>query len=111
MIIHAIHFESRITGITPEDSRHAQLMCFFEGFCYLLQLAVAFRTAPVDRRANRNGAHIPGVFYLSEKSLVIAVGEAEEFIMIDLYDEGDAVRVFAAHDPQYAEGGCDGIAS
>src|SRR6185312_1718190 len=75
------------------------------------ELTVAFRAAPVDGSTYGHGAHIPGSLYRAEHGLVIAIRQAEEFIMVDLDEEGDLVGIFAAHDAEYAKGGSDGAAA
>ena len=111
MVVDAVYFKAGIAGVTPEDSRHTQLVCDLEGFGNLFQLAVAFCAAPVYGGSYGDGSHVPGGFDAAEKGLVVAVGETEEFVMVDLYDEGNAVCVFTAHDVQYAKGGGYGITS
>ncbi len=66
-------------------------MCQFEGFGDFFQLAVAFGAAPIYRRAYGYGARVPGAFYGAEHGLIIAIGQAEEFVVVELYDERDAV--------------------
>src|SRR5262249_39057400 len=38
-------------------------------------------------------------------------GQAQEFVVIDLYDKGDAVRIFAGHDVEDAKCRSDGVAT
>ena len=111
MVVDAIYFKAGIAGVTPEDGRHAQFVCDLEGLGNLFQLAVAFCAAPVYGGAYGDGSHVPGGFNAAEKGLVVAVGKAEEFVMVDLYDEGNAVCVFTAHDVQHAKCGGYSITS
>ena len=109
MVVDAIHLKSGVTGVAPEDGSHTQIVRLFEGFGNLLQLTVAFGAAPVYSCAYGYGAGVPGAFYGAEQSLIIAIGQAEEFVVVELYDKGDAVGVFAAHDAQHTKGGGDGV--
>src|SRR6202035_4805685 len=102
MVIYAIYLEAGVTGVAPEDGGHAQFMCQFEGFGDLFELAVAFGAAPIYRGANGYCARVPGAFYGAEQSLIIAIGQAKEFVVVELDDERDAVGVFAAHDAEDA---------
>src|SRR5580658_7326040 len=109
MVVHAVYFEAGIAGIAPENTCHTQLMGCLECFGNLLELAVAFRTAPIDCCPDGYRTHVPGRFDGAEEGLVIPVRQAEEFVMIDLYDEGDSVGIFTGHDVKYPKSGRDGV--
>ena len=57
------------------------------------------------------GSLFPGTLDGAEHGLVVPVGHAQEFIMVDFDDERDFVRVFPAHDAQYAIGGGNAVAA
>src|SRR5579863_3142829 len=83
----------------------------FECLRNFLQLAVAFRAAPVDGSADGHRAHIPGGLDGAEHGLVIPVGETEEFVVVYFDNERDTVRIFSAHDIQNAKGRGDSVAA
>jgi len=111
MVVDAVHLEACVAGVAPQDGGHAELVGDLEGFCNFFQLAVAFCAAPVYGGSDGDGAHVPGGFNGAEHSLVIAVGGAEEFVAVELDEEGNAVCVFAAHDIQDAKGRGNGVAA
>src|SRR5262249_12300777 len=104
MVVDAVYFKAGVARIAPQNGGHAELVGDLEGFCDLFQLAVAFWAAPVYGGSDGDGAHVPGRFNGAEQGLIVAVGEAEEFVAVELDEEGDAVGVFAAHDIQDAKG-------
>ncbi len=82
-----------------------------EGEADFDDLAVAIGAAEIDGGAHGGGAHVPGHFYGAEEDLVGFVGIGEEFVVIDFYEEGNFVGVFARDGAEDAEGGGDGVAA
>src|SRR5579864_6649222 len=85
-------------------------MGFREGAADLDNLAVSLVGAEVNRGADSGRSHVPGFLHGTKKDLVKLVGESEQFVVIDFYDEGNFVRVLAGHGAQHAESRSDGVA-
>ena len=86
-------------------------MGFGEGLADFDDLAAGLIGAEIDGGANRGGAHVVGLFDGAEEDLIGFVGEGEEFVVIDFYDEGNFVRVFAGDGTEDAVSGSDGVAA
>ena len=84
-------------------------MSFLEGQADLVDLAIALIAAEIDGGTDGGAAHIPSHFDVAEKNFVELVGISEKFVVIELYDEGDFVGVFAGDRAQDPEGGGDGV--
>jgi len=84
---------------------------FGEGAADFNDLTVALLGAKVDRGADSCGAHVVSLPDGAEENLVELVGEGEQFVVIDLYDEGNPVRVLAGHRAEDPERGGNRIAT
>ncbi len=65
----------------------------------------------IDRRADRDRAHIAGLLDRAEHHLIKLVRVCKKFIVVDLYDERDLVRVLSRNRTEHAEGRRDAVAS
>ena len=63
------------------------------------QITTRFR----GRRADGCRAHVPRLLYRPEHDLVVLVGIRQQFIVVDLHDERNPVRIFTRHRPQHTE--------
>src|SRR6201999_955213 len=82
-----------------------------EGFGDLDYLATRLLGAEVDCRADCDRAHVARLLNRAEEDLVELVRVGEKLVMIDLYDEGNLVRVLARDDAEHAERRGDGVAA
>ncbi len=82
-----------------------------EGDARFDDLPRGFVRAEINRRAHRCGAHVPRLLDLREINLIKTVRHCHQFVVVQLHDERDFVRVFARHDAQHAERGSDGVAA
>ena len=67
--------------------------------------------AEINRRADCRRAHIVRFLDRAKQDLLEAIWISQQFIMIDLYDERNFMRVLARHNAQHTKRGCDCIAS
>src|SRR5690606_5752051 len=67
--------------------------------------------AEVDGRADGDGAHVPSLLDGAPGDLLGLVGVGQELVVVELYDERNAVRVLAGHRAEHAEGAGDGVAT
>ena len=102
--------EGGLAQVAPEHGHHAQLVRHLEGFGRLLQLAHPLVGPEVDRRAHRRRPQLPRLLHAREHDLVVAVGVGEQFVVVQLDEEGDAVCVAAGYGAQHAERGRDRVA-
>ena len=90
-VVDTIHRESTVADVAPQDSEHPQLMGLFEGCGYFLQLACGSFRAPVHRGTNACGAHFGCLTNRAKHHFVCLVGIREQFVVVDLDDERDAM--------------------
>ena len=62
-------------------------------------------------RAYRRRAHVPSLLDLGEINLVEFVGASHQFVVIQLHQKRNLVRVFPRHHAEHAERGGDGVAA
>src|SRR5690606_1654354 len=56
-----------------------------------------------------NRSHVPGAFNSAKHGLIEPVGEAEEFIVVDLHNKRNLMRILTAHNSEHPVGGSNGI--
>ncbi len=103
--------EGRVAQVAPEDRGEPELVRDGEGLRDLDDLPLRLGRAEVDRRADRDRAHLARLLDLREGDLVVGVRVAEELVVVELDDERDAVRVLARAGPEHAERRGDGVAA
>ena len=86
-------------------------MRLVEGGRDLADLAVRLGGAEVDGGAEGDRTQLPRLPHGTESDLVVLVGIGEQLVVVELADEGDAVRVFAGHRAEHPEGRDHGIAA
>ncbi len=101
-VIVLVLFEGRIAQVAPENGGHPKFVSFREGAADFHDLTVGLIGAEVNGGADSGCAHVPSLFYRAEKDLVELVGERKQLVVIDFYDEGDFVCVFAGNGAQHA---------
>ena len=105
-----VFLEGVVAEIAPEDGGHAEFVRVREGLADFDDLAVALLGAEVDGGADSGRAHVIGFLHGAEENLVDLVGEGEQFVVIDLDDEGNFVGVLAGDGAEDAERGGDRVA-
>ena len=103
--------EGGLAQVAPQHGHHAQLVGHPEGLRRLLELAHSLAGSEVDRRAHRHRPQLPRLLDAGEHHLVVAVGIGEQFVVVQLDQEGDSVGVAARHGAQHAQRGRDRVAS
>ena len=78
---------------------------------YLLDLPVAVVAAEVDGGTHGHGAHVPGLVYRSKQDLFVAIRGAEQLVVVELHQKGDAMGPTARHAAKHAQGGRHGTAA
>ncbi len=102
--------ESGLAQIAPQHGYHAQLVGHLERLRRLLQLAHPLVGAEVDRGAHRHRPQLPRLLDAREHDLVVAVRIGEQFVVVQLHEEGDSVCVAARYGAQHAQRGRDRVA-
>ncbi len=103
--------EAVVTQVAPEYGGHPELMRALEGFGHLDDLARRFLGTEVDRGADRDCTHLPGLLDAAEHDLVVLGGIGEELVVIELDDKGNLVRILARYRTERPEGGNHGVAA
>src|SRR5262249_60588675 len=85
------------------DARHSQLMRIREGICDFRDLASRFLRSEVNCRADGNRAEVVGFRYISKQHLIEPIWQSHQFVMVNLYDERNLVRVLSGDAAQHPE--------
>ena len=109
-VIILVLFEGRIAEVAPQNSRQAQFVRQCEGLRDLDDFAMRIVRAEIDGRADRRRAHIVRFLDRPKQNLLETVGIGQQFVVIDLHDERNLMRVLARHHPQRAKRGGDRVA-
>ncbi len=104
MIVDAIFLERRIAQIGPQHGDQAQLMGPLKGGGNLFYLTTRLFRAEIDRRSHGHRPHIERLLNAGVEGLVVFGGVAQRFVMVELHQERDAMRVAARHRGQHAVG-------
>src|ERR1700756_4925823 len=99
-----VFLESAVAHVTPQNRGHAQLMRVCESPADLDNLAVALLRAEIDRGAYGGWAHVVRDLHGREKHLIELVWVGEQFVVIQLHDERDFVRVLSGDGAEDAAG-------
>ena len=111
MVVRAAGLERRVAEVAPEHGEHPQLMSLMEQLGHLLDLPVRLLRSEVDGGADPHRAHVERLLHVRETDLIVGVGVRQEFVVVELQDEGNPVRVAARDRSQDAERRCDGVAA
>ena len=104
VIVHPARLECGIPQIAPEHGGEPQLVRHGERGGDLDDLACGFRRSEVDSRSDGGGAHLARFAHRAEHHLIEPVGVREQFVVIQLHDERNAVRVPPRDHTEHAEG-------
>src|SRR5579871_6201358 len=77
----------------------------------LQRFAVRFDLTQSKSLRQRPPRHVIRLLDRAKENLICLVGIGEQFVVIELYKEGNLVRILARHGAKYAERGGDGVAS
>ena len=97
VIIDAILFETIVSQIAPQNGEHAEIVRLFERFRDLLDLSRRLLGPKVDCGPDTARAQIVRLLHTPKHDLIKRVGVGHQFVVIDLDDERNAVRVATAH--------------
>ena len=104
VIVLFLGLEGVVAQITPQYGGHAQFVGQGESLTDLDDLPSAFRRAEVNRRADSGTSHVVRFPDGTPQDLVGLVGIGQQFVVVDLDQEGDFMGVLAGHHAQHAEG-------
>ncbi len=110
-VVILVFFKGVVAEIAPENGGHAEFMRVSESLADFDDLAAALIRTEINCGADGGCAHVVCLLDGAEENLVGFVGIGEELVVIELYEEGDFVRVFAGDGAEDAEGGSDGVAT
>jgi hypothetical protein len=105
VVVHAIDFEP----VVAEDRAHAELVGLLECDADVVKLASAFSGSPIHGCADGDCAHVVSLFDGRKHGLVVLVRHAQKFVVINLQDEGDFVRVLAGVKTENTQGAGDAV--
>ncbi len=111
VVIDAIFLKAAVTQIRPQHRHHAKLMRALKRGRNFFNLAARLFGAEINRRPDRHRAHIEGLFDARIQRLVVLRRVAQGFVMVNLHQERNAVRVAARHRRQHAVGGGHAVAA
>jgi len=111
VVIHAPDFEGLVPQIAPENRHHPRLVRPMKDLADFLDLPAALSRAEVHRRSDRHGAHIKSLPHVGKQDLIERVGMAQQFVVIELDDEGYLVRVPPCNASEHAQRRCHGVAA
>ena len=78
---------------------------------HLHNLPATLVGAEINRRPHRRRAHVRGLFHGAEQDLIGLVRIREQFVVVDLHQKRNFVRVFAGDRAQHAKRGRHRIAA
>ncbi len=104
MVVDTVFLECRIAQIGPQHGDQAQLMGPLKGRRDLFYLTTRLFRAEIDRRAHGHRPHIERLLNAGVEGLVVLGGVAQRFVMVELHQERNTMRVTARHRGQHAVG-------
>ncbi|MNQ97621.1 hypothetical protein D3C85_1132770 [compost metagenome] len=81
-------------------------MRLFESLRDCNDLTIGFCRSEIDGRTYGHRSKIPGFLYRAKHNLVILIGIAEQFIMIQFYNERDFMSIFSRHHTEASNCAC-----
>ena len=97
--------ERGVPQVAPEDGRHARARARLEGLADFLDLPRGLGRAEIDRGADGDAPMSHACFTLAKRIWSNLFGIGEQLVVVELQDEGDAVRVFPRNRAEDAERG------
>ena len=112
LVVRAVDGEAAVAEVAPQDRRHPELVRRARTpRTPPDDLPVRLVAAEVDRRADRDAAHVVRLLDLREHDLVVRVRVRQQLVVVDLEDERDLVRVLPRDDAERAVRRGDGVAA
>ena len=74
-------------------------------------LSRRFVRAKIDCGADRDRAHVVRLLHRAKHHLIKLVRQRQQLVVIDLYDEGNLVRILARDRAQHAKSRSNGVAA
>jgi hypothetical protein len=103
VIVDVLRLERGVAQVAPQHRKHAELVRLLEHPAYFLDLPLRFFRAEIDRGADAGGAHVEGLLDAGETDLIVGVRIGNEFVVVELQDKRDLVRVLARAHAEYSE--------
>ena len=100
-----VFLEGGVAEIAPQNGGHAEFVSVRESLADFDDLAIALIGAEIDGGADGDRAHVVSLLNAGENNLVGFVGVSEQFVVIELHEEGNLVRVLAGDRAEHAERG------
>src|SRR5690606_32596771 len=102
VIVNSIFFERRVAEIAPENGCHSEFVRHSKSLAYFLYLPCRFFTSKIDCRAHSCSTEIPACLDGGKHDLIELIGVGEEFVVIDLNDEGYFVCILPCKESESA---------
>jgi len=109
-VIVLILLEGIVAELAPQDRSHAEFVSLGEGAAYFDDLPIGLVRTEINGCADGGRAHVPGFLHSPEKNLIEFVGKGEQFVVVELHDEGNFVRIFVSDRAKNSEGRGDRVA-
>ena len=93
MVVDAVDLEPGIAEVAPQHGEHAEFVCAGKGLAHFLDLARGLVGAEVDGGTDTGGTQVVRLVDRAEHDLVELVGQRQQFVVVQLHDERDAVGV------------------
>ncbi len=110
-VIVLILLEGVVTHIAPQNRSHPQFVRVRERPADFHDLPVALIGPEVDGRPDRRRAQVMPRLHVGEEYLIKFIRVGQQFVVIDLHDERNFVRVLAATEPRIPKSGCHRVAT
>ena len=91
MVVHAPVLglvECGVPQITPQNSRHSELVGLVKGRGDFLDLPLGLLGAKINGSAYRDGAHLESLSDVAEEYLIVGVGIRQKFVVIEFCARG-----------------------
>src|SRR5215469_13220069 len=110
-VVVLILFESAVAQVAPENRGHSKLVGLRESLADFDDLSSALVGAEINGCADSGRAHVIRLLYRTKQHLVESIGKREQFVVINLHNERNLVRVLASHGAEHTERRSDSVAA
>ena len=111
MMVANVALEPGVAQVAPQHGEHAEFVGTGERLAHLLDLPGGLLGSEVDGGPDAGRPEVVGLVHRAEHDLVELVRQGQQFVVVELHDERDAVGVAARHGTQHANGRGDGVAA
>ncbi len=105
VIVNAVFLKRRVAQIGPQYGDQPQLMRALESGWDLLNLAARLFWTKIDSRPHGHRAEVEGLLNAGIQRLIESIWVAQRFVVVELHEERNAVRVATRNRRQHAVGG------